>query len=111
MKAKHLLITALAAALCVSSALAEENDITSSITSLVTRAAPPGKLATQTEILAERAEAAMLTVSSPQTIDAAIAMYEHINQRGGWPNLSKRLEKGDKSGEVVLLRQRLAFEG
>jgi len=44
-------------------------------------------------------------------MDAAIAMYEDINNRGGWPSLAKRLQKGDNSSEVIMLRQRLALEG
>jgi murein L,D-transpeptidase YcbB/YkuD len=110
MKASRLIITALGAALSISSALAEETGFTSSITSL-TRSAPSGKLATQTEIIAERSEPAMVTASSLNAIDSAIAMYEDISQRGGWPTISKRLQKGDSTDEVVLLRQRLTFEG
>src|SRR5438874_6466445 len=111
MNTRHLLITALAAALPLSSALAGENGVTSSITSLVTQSAPSGKLATQTEIVAERGEPAMVTASSLRAIDAAIAMYQDIDGRGGWPNLSKPLQKGDNNSEVIMLRQRLALEG
>src|SRR5438874_12066241 len=94
MKASRLIITALVAALPVSSAVAGDNGLTSSVTSLVTRSAPSGKLATQTEIVAERGEQAMITASSIRAMDAAIAMYEDINNRGGWPSLAKRLQKG-----------------
>jgi murein L,D-transpeptidase YcbB/YkuD len=111
MKANLLLITALAAALPLSSVFAEEGGVTGSITSLVTQSAPTGKLATQTEIVAERGEPAMLTPSSLRAIDTAISMYEDIDRRGGWPVLSQLLKKGDRSDHVVLLRQRLALEG
>jgi murein L,D-transpeptidase YcbB/YkuD len=103
----NLLITALFLAGLASPALAEEN--TGSITSL-TRS-KPGKLATHTEIIAERGEPAMLTASSLRAIDAAIAMYEDIDRRGGWPELVTKLAKGDRSDAVILLRQRLALEG
>ena len=93
------------------SAFAQSNDYTGSITSL-TRQAPGGKLATQTEVLAGEAQAALLTPSSPQAMDAAIAMYDHITRNGGWPMISERnLEKGGVSGQVVTLRQRLVAEG
>jgi L,D-transpeptidase YcbB len=92
-------------------AFAQSNDYTGSITSL-TRQAPSGKLATQTEVLAGEAQAALLTPSSPQAMDAAIAMYDHITRNGGWPMISERnLEKGDVSSQVVTLRQRLVAEG
>jgi L,D-transpeptidase YcbB len=103
----NLLIATLFLAALASPLYAEEN--TGSISSL-TRS-KPGKLATHTEIIAERGEPAMLTVSSLRAIDAAIAMYEDIDRRGGWPELVKKLAKGDRSDAVVLLRQRLALEG
>lgn len=103
----NLLIAVLLLAGLASPVLAEEN--TGSISSL-TRS-KPGKLATHTEIIAERGEPAMLTASSLRAIDAAIAMYEDIDRRGGWPELVKKLAKGDRSDAVVLLRQRLALEG
>ena len=93
------------------SAFAQSNDYTGSISSL-TRKAPDGKLATQTEILAGESEAALLTPASPQAMDAAISMYEHITRIGGWPMISERgLEKGAMSRQVVFLRQRLVAEG
>jgi murein L,D-transpeptidase YcbB/YkuD len=93
------------------SAYAQSNDYTGSIGSL-TRRAPDGKLATQTEILGGENQAALLTPASPQAMDAAIAMYEHITRVGGWPTVKERgLEKGDISGQVVFLRQRLVAEG
>ena len=106
---KAALLFFLPLAVTLASAHAEDGSVTSSITSL-TRAAP-GKLATQTEIVAERGEPAMVTPSSLRAMDSAIAMYEDINGRGGWPTLAKRLQKGDRSDEVVMLRQRLANEG
>ena len=93
------------------SAHAQSSDYTGSIASL-TRQAPSGKLATQTEVLAGQAQAALLTPSSPQAMDAAVAMYDHITRNGGWPMISERnLEKGDVSSQVATLRQRLVAEG
>ncbi|WP_119392489.1 L,D-transpeptidase family protein [Taklimakanibacter lacteus] len=92
-------------------AFAQSNDYTGSIASL-TRQAPTGKLATQTEVLAGEAQAALLTPSSPQAMDAAVAMYDHITRNGGWPRITERnLEKGDFSDQVVRLRRRLVAEG
>jgi L,D-transpeptidase YcbB len=93
------------------SAHAQSSEYTASISSL-TRPPPDGKLATQTEILGGESQAALLTPSSPQAMDAAIAMYEHITRNGGWPTISEHgLEKGDVSRQVVFLRQRLVAEG
>ena len=107
-------IYALAFLLCLglgTTALAQSNDYTGSISTL-NRKPPDGKLATQTEILAGESQAALLTPSSPQAMDAAIDMYEHITRLGGWPVISERgLEKGAISGQVVFLRQRLVAEG
>jgi murein L,D-transpeptidase YcbB/YkuD len=107
-------VSALAFLFCLGfgvSAFAQSNDYTGSITSL-TRKAPDGKLATQTEILEGESQAALLTPGSPGAMDAAIAMYEHITHNGGWPMISERgLEKGDVSRQVVFLRERLVAEG
>jgi L,D-transpeptidase YcbB len=93
------------------SALAQSNDYTGSISTLA-RKPPDGKLATQTEIVSGESQAALLAPSSPQAMDAAIAMYEHITRAGGWPMISERgLEKGAVSRQVVFLRQRLFAEG
>ncbi|MBK1865370.1 L,D-transpeptidase family protein [Aestuariivirga sp. YIM B02566] len=101
-----LLSTGLAA-----SAHAQSTDYTGSISSL-TRQAPTGKLATQTEVLDGQSQAALITPASPQAMDAAIAMYDHIARNGGWPSVRERnLEKGDFSPGVAVLRQRLVAEG
>jgi L,D-transpeptidase YcbB len=82
-------------------------------TSSIGAAAPQsGKLATRTEIVADRNEAAMVTIDSRRAIRAAIEMYRAIADNGGWPEIAaKRLSKGDKHEQVLLLRQRLAIEG
>ena len=112
MRSRFLLIAALAAAGVTGMASAQaEDDFTGSISAL-SRQAAPGKLATQTEILAGDAQAAMLTQASQEAMAAAIAMYEDIVARGGWPMISgKKLEKGARSDEVITLRQRLIAEG
>lgn len=112
MRSRLLLIAVLAAAGVTGMASAQaEDDFTGSISAL-SRQAAPGKLATQTEILAGDAQAAMLTHASQEAMSAAIAMYEDIVARGGWPMISgKKLEKGVRSDEVITLRQRLIAEG
>lgn len=71
-----------------------------------------GKLATRTEIIAERNETAMLSLGSERAMRQAIAMYREIAGSGGWQSISaKRLSKGDKHEQVFLLRRRLAIEG
>jgi ABC-type Zn2+ transport system substrate-binding protein/surface adhesin len=75
MKTHCLSLSALAAALWLSSAAFANDDVTNSITSLITRSAPSGKLATKTEVIAERGEPAMLTLSShcgPSGLDERI---------------------------------------
>lgn len=90
---------------------AQSSDYTGSITSLA-RPAPEGKLATQTEVLAGEAQAALLTPYSPQAMEAALEMYQDIARNGGWPMISERgLKKGDVSTQVVMLRERLVAEG
>jgi murein L,D-transpeptidase YcbB/YkuD len=110
-RTRTIALALLLAAGFAASAFAQSNDYTGSITSL-TRQAPSGRLATETEVLAGEAQAALLTPSSPEAMDAAIAMYDHITRNGGWPMISQRnLEKGDVSSQVVTLRQRLVAEG
>lgn len=107
----NLLLVLLVWAGFAASAHAQSSDYTGSIASL-TRQAPTGKLATQTEILRGQSQAALLTPASPQAMDAAVAMYDHITRNGGWPRISEHnLEKGDFSDQVALLRQRLVAEG
>ncbi len=85
---------------------------TGSITSITPRLAVAGKLATKTEFLAERQEAAMVTSGSIRALEGAIQMYEEIVAGGGWPSIGKgKLEKDVKSDLVLALRQRLMTEG
>jgi len=71
-----------------------------------------GKLATKTEFLADRQEAAMVTAGSIRALEVAIQMYEEIVAGGGWPSIGKgKLEKDVKSDLVLALRQRLMTEG
>ncbi|CAN5149208.1 L,D-transpeptidase family protein [soil metagenome] len=109
-----LSVTSLLAALMLASpALAQSSDdITGSIATMVTRTAPSGKLATKTEVIPDRQEPAMLTQGSLRAMDGAIAMYEDILQRGGWPAVAEHdLAKGARSDGVIALRQRLIAEG
>jgi murein L,D-transpeptidase YcbB/YkuD len=78
----------------------------------VPQTAPAGKLATRTEIIAERGEAAMISLGSLKAMDGAIGMYRQIAIDGGWPALkSTKLKKGASGPAVVSLRERLAIEG
>jgi L,D-transpeptidase YcbB len=111
MSLKFLITTTLVLSGLAGAAFAQSEDYTGSISSL-TRQAPSGKLATQTEILAGETQAAMLTPASQDAMSAAVAMYEDIVARGGWPTVSgKKLEKGARSDDVITLRQRLIVEG
>jgi murein L,D-transpeptidase YcbB/YkuD len=71
----------------------------------------PGKLATRTQIVANNDELAMLTAGSEQALADAIMLYRQIVKNGGWPRItSKKLSKGAKGEQALLLRQRLIFE-
>lgn len=79
--------------------------------SVAPKAAVSGKLATRTEIVADRGIAAMLTPGSNDAMEAAIAMYEEIVAGGGWPELTvKNITTGAKGEAVELLRRRLVAE-
>ncbi|MGE0239326.1 MAG: L,D-transpeptidase family protein [Parvibaculaceae bacterium] len=83
--------------------------------SVATTAAPqapaPGKLATRTQIVANNDELAMLTGGSEQALADAVVMYRQIVKNGGWPQItSRKLAKGAKGEQALLLRQRLIFE-
>jgi L,D-transpeptidase YcbB len=54
----------------------------------------------------------MVTVGSLKAMHAAVAMYEDIVARGGWPSLETgKLERGSKGEAVIALRHRLIAEG
>jgi len=57
---------------------AQNLDFTGSITSVTPQTAVSGKLATRTEVMADRSESAMLTLGSLAALESAIAMYEEI---------------------------------
>lgn len=93
-------------------AFGQSADQTNSITAIVPQTAPAGKLATRTEIIAERGEAAMISLGSRKAISHAIGMYRQIAIDGGWPTIkSTKLRKGAYGPAVVSLRERLAIEG
>jgi L,D-transpeptidase YcbB len=98
-------------AAAASAARAQSTEYTGSITSVAPRTAMMGKLATKTEVIVDRQEEAMLTLGSVNALEAAIQQYEEIVAGGGWPMLEGgKLEKGKKSPQVILLRQRLVAE-
>ncbi len=69
------------------------------------------KLATRTQIVANNDELAMLTAGTEQALTDAVTLYRLIVKSGGWPQItSKKLAKGAKGEQVLLLRQRLIFE-
>ncbi len=92
-------------------ALAQE-DVTSSITSISSTLAVAGKLATKTEFLADRQEAALITPGSIAALEDAMQKYSEIVAGGGWPTLAKgKYEKSVVNPRIILLRQRLVAEG
>src|SRR5205823_8418169 len=71
-----------------------------------------GKAVTKTEVFAGKSVLPMVSPSSDQAMSNAVARYEIIVSRGGWPEVSgSRLARGSSGPEVVRLRQRLAAEG
>lgn len=109
---RRAILGAVGLAAAASVARAQSIVYTGSITSITPRLAVAGKLATKTEFLADREEAAMVTSGSIRALEGAIQMYEEIVAGGGWPSIGKgKLEKGAKSDLVPVLRQRLMAEG
>lgn len=109
---RRAILGAVGLAAAVSAARAQTTVYTGSITSITPRLAVAGKLATKTEFLADREEAAMVTSGSIRALEGAIQMYEEIVAGGGWPSIGKgKLEKGAKNDLVPVLRQRLMAEG
>ena len=92
-------------------ALAQNSNDASQPASVAPQAAVSGKLATHTQIVANNDELAMLTQGSEEAMANAIAMYAQIVKNGGWPQITgKKLAKGAKGDQVLMLRQRLIFE-
>jgi L,D-transpeptidase YcbB len=92
--------------------LAQVADTTNSITSIGPQLAISGKLATRTEVVSDRQEAAMVTQGSVRALEDAIQKYTEIVAGGGWPTLAKaKYEKGVTHARIILLRQRLVAEG
>ncbi len=109
---RRAFLGAVSLAAAASVAQAQTAEITGSITSIAPKLAIAGKLATKTEFLADRQEAAMVTAGSIRALEGAIQLYEEFVAGGGWPSIGKgKLEKDVKSELVVTLRQRLVSEG
>ncbi|QIG51424.1 L,D-transpeptidase family protein [Nordella sp. HKS 07] len=90
---------------------AQDTQDNGSAASVAPQVSAPGKLATRTQIVANNDELAMLTGGSEQALADAIVLYKQIVKNGGWPQItSKKLSKGAKGEQVLLLRQRLIFE-
>lgn len=108
---RRALLGAVGLAVAGSVARAQSTETTGSITSIAPRLAIAGKLATKTEFLADRQEAAMVTAGSVRALEDAILTYQEIVAGGGWASIGKgKLEKGVKGDLVVALRQRLVAE-
>ena len=109
---RRSILGAVGLAAAASIARAQTTVYTGSITSITPRLAVAGKLATKTEFMADRQEAAMVTSGSIRALEGAIQLYEEIVAGGGWPSIGKgKLEKDVKSDLVLALRQRLMAEG
>jgi L,D-transpeptidase YcbB len=109
---RRTFLGAVASTIAASAAYAQSTDYTGSITSVAPRTAMLGKLATHTEVMVDRQESAIITQGSIIALENAIQLYEEIVAGGGWPQLEGgKFEKGKKSVQVILLRQRLVTEG
>lgn len=74
-------------------------------------AKPAAAATTASEIIPERGEAAMLHAFSAAAMEEAVTRYANLMSYGGWPMLpDRKLAKGDRADEVILLRQRLIAE-
>jgi murein L,D-transpeptidase YcbB/YkuD len=67
----------------------------------------------KSEVVIDKNQSPVLSPQSIQALQNAIANYDIIVRRGGWPKVktSKTLVRGSKSKAVIALRQRLAVEG
>jgi peptidoglycan hydrolase-like protein with peptidoglycan-binding domain len=71
-----------------------------------------GKAVTKTEVFVGKSVLPMVSPSSDQAMTDAVARYEIVVSRGGWPEVGgSKLARGGSGPDVVKLRQRLALEG
>ncbi|WP_119268811.1 L,D-transpeptidase family protein [Taklimakanibacter deserti] len=104
-------VAALLLTLASAPVLAQDTPDSASPAPAAPKASTSSKLATHTQIVANNDELAMLTGGSEQALADAIVMYRQIVKNGGWPQItSKKLAKGAKGEQALLLRQRLIFE-
>jgi len=104
-------IAALLLTLASAPVLAQDTPDSASPAPAAPKASTSSKLATHTQIVANNDELAMLTGGSEQALADAIIMYRQIVKNGGWPQItSKKLAKGARGEQALLLRQRLIFE-
>lgn len=68
---------------------------------------------TQSKVVSDYSVRPMLDASSERMMQDAIARYQIIVSRGGWPKVPKTsaVAKGSEATAVDILRQRLALEG
>ncbi len=108
---RHFIAMGSLLAMGSSLARAEDPVFTSSLGTAAKKAASNSKLATRTEILAGQDQVPMLSASSVDALQGAIAMYEEMVAGGGWQQLASRtLKKGAKGEAVMALKQRLVAE-
>ena len=109
---RHAVATAaLLLGLASAPVLAQDSQDGGAVTAPAPQPSASSKLATHTQIVANNDELAMLTGGSDQALVDAIAMYKLIVKNGGWPQItSKKLAKGARGEQALLLRQRLIFE-
>lgn len=104
-------IAALLLTLSAAPVLAQDSQDSAAPAPAAPQASTSSKLATHTQIVANNDELAMLTGGSEQALADAIVMYKQIVKNGGWPQItSKKLAKGARGEQALLLRQRLIFE-
>ena len=107
---RRVFLSGFAAAVAVPAVAAAQQ--TASLPAAAGNSQLQGKLATKTEVVISRNEAAMVSQSSDEAMQAAIAMYDEIVAQGGWPQLANtKYEKDTKSRNVLRLRERLVREG
>ncbi|WP_119392388.1 L,D-transpeptidase family protein [Taklimakanibacter lacteus] len=104
-------VAALLLALTSMPVFAQDTQDSGSTAPAIPKPSTSSKLATHTQIVANNDELAMLTAGSEQALADAIVMYRQIVKNGGWPQItSRKLAKGARGEQALLLRQRLIFE-
>ena len=108
---RSFMLTAAAAVSAAPAAIAQNADHTGSIATIAPKIAMQGKLATRTEIVADRGERPIISMSAIDALEQAIGLYEEIVAGGGWQELPNvKYVAGKNSPRILALRQRLVRE-